>query len=59
MISEKSMQMGMREVAELPWAWITVEPRQLKLQLAPLALAGMSLRNVQQIFSDVENHLKM
>ena len=35
------------------------DPRQLKLQLAPLALAGMSLRNVQQISSDVENHLKM
>ena len=32
--------------------------RQLKLQLAPLALAGMSLRNVQQISSDVENNLK-
>ena len=33
--------------------------RQLKLQLAPLALAGMSLRNVQHISSDVENHFKM
>ena len=33
--------------------------RQLKLQLAPIALAGMSLRNVQQISSDVENHFKM